>query len=85
MKKILSVLVAALLLMGCATPAEREASCRQITVDEAVAVMEKEGITSFWMFEPLQNTTRSIFPARSISPTKPSAQNRSWSCRIGIC
>jgi len=42
MKKLLPVFVAALLLVGCAAPAEQEVTYRQITVDEAVVMMEKE-------------------------------------------
>ena len=42
MKKLLPIFIAALLLVGCAAPAEREVSYRQITMDEAVAMMEEE-------------------------------------------
>ena len=42
MKKLLPVFITALLLVGCAVPAEQEISYRQITMDEAVAVMEEE-------------------------------------------
>ena len=42
MKKLLSVFIAALVLTGCAAPAEQEISYRQITMDEAVAMMEEE-------------------------------------------
>ena len=42
MKKLLSILIAALLLTSCAAPAQREASYRQITMDEAAAMMEEE-------------------------------------------
>ena len=41
MKRVLSVLLAVLLLAGCAAPAE-EISYRRITMTEAVAVMETE-------------------------------------------
>ena len=43
MKKLLSIFIATLFLVGCAVPAEQEISYRQITMDEAVAVMEEEG------------------------------------------
>ena len=43
MKKLLPIFITALLLVGCAVPAEQEISYRQITMDEAVAVMEEEG------------------------------------------
>ena len=43
MKKLLPIFITALLLVGCAVPAEREVSYRQITMDEAVAMMEEEG------------------------------------------
>ena len=43
MKKLLSILIATLFLVGCAVPAEQEISYRQITMDEAVAMMEEEG------------------------------------------
>ena len=42
MKKLLPVFIAVLLLAGCAAPAVQEISYRQITMDEAVAMMEKE-------------------------------------------
>ena len=42
MKKLLPIFITALLLVGCAVPAEQEISYRQITMDEAVAMMEKE-------------------------------------------
>lgn len=41
MKKLLPIFITAL-LVGCAAPAEQEISCRQITMDEAVAMMEEE-------------------------------------------
>ena len=42
MKKLLPIFITALLLVGCAAPTEREVSYRQITMDEAVAMMEEE-------------------------------------------
>ena len=42
MKKLLPIFITALLLVGCAVPAEQEISYRQITMDEAVALMEEE-------------------------------------------
>ena len=42
MKKLLPFFIAVFLLAGCAVPAEQEISYRQITMDEAVAVMEEE-------------------------------------------
>jgi len=42
MKKILPIFISALLLVGCAVPEEQEISYRQITMDEAVAMMEEE-------------------------------------------
>ena len=42
MKKLLLIFITALLLVGCAVPAEQESSYRQITMDEAVAMMEEE-------------------------------------------
>ena len=41
MKKILPMLLAALLLVSCAAPAE-EITFRQINMDEAITMMEKE-------------------------------------------
>ena len=41
MKKILPVLLAVLLLVGCAAPAE-EITYRQISMDEAITMMEEE-------------------------------------------
>ena len=43
MKKLLPIFITALLLVGCAAHTEREVSYRQITMDEAVAMMEEEG------------------------------------------
>ena len=42
MKKLLPIFISALLLVGCAAPTEREVNYRQITMDEAVAMMEEE-------------------------------------------
>ena len=42
MKKLLPIFITALLLVGCAAPTEREVSYRQITMDEAVAMLEEE-------------------------------------------
>ena len=42
MKKFLPIFIAVLLLAGCAAPAEQEVGYRQITMDEAVAMMEEE-------------------------------------------
>ena len=42
MKTILPIFIAALLLAGCAAPAEQEISYRQITMDEAIAMMNAE-------------------------------------------
>ena len=42
MKKLLTFFIAALLLVGCAAPAEQEISYRQITMDEAVVMMAEE-------------------------------------------
>ena len=42
MKMLLSVFIAALVLTGCAAPAEQEAGYRQIMMDEAIVMMEEE-------------------------------------------
>ena len=42
MKKLLPIFIAALLLAGCTVPAEQEDGYRQITMDEAIAMMEEE-------------------------------------------
>ena len=42
MKKLLPIFIATLFLVGCAAPVEQEISYRQITMDEAVAMMEEE-------------------------------------------
>ena len=42
MKKLLLIFITALLLVGCAVPAEQESSYRQITMDAAVAMMKEE-------------------------------------------
>ena len=42
MKKLLPIFIAALLLTGCTVPAVQEVNYRQITMDEAIAMMEEE-------------------------------------------
>ena len=42
MKRYIPILLLLLLLAGCAAPVEQEAGYRQITMDEAVAMMEEE-------------------------------------------
>ena len=42
MKRLVPFLFSLLLLAGCAAPAESEASYRQISMDEAIAMMESE-------------------------------------------
>ena len=42
MRKLIPFFLSLLLLAGCATPAEQEPSYRQISTDEAIAMMEEE-------------------------------------------
>jgi rhodanese-related sulfurtransferase len=42
MKKSMLFLLSLLLLAGCAAPADQESSYRQISMDEAIAIMEDE-------------------------------------------
>ena len=42
MKKLLPIFITALLLVSCTAHTERKVSYRQITMDEAVAMMEEE-------------------------------------------
>ena len=42
MKKSMLFLLSLLLLAGCAAPAEQESSYRQISMDEAITIMEDE-------------------------------------------
>ena len=42
MKKSIPFLLSLLLLAGCAAPAEQESSYRQISMDEAITIMEGE-------------------------------------------
>jgi rhodanese-related sulfurtransferase len=42
MKKSMLFLLSLLLLAGCAAPAEQESSYRQVSMDEAIAIMEDE-------------------------------------------
>ena len=42
MKRLLPIFIAVLLLAGCAASAEQEVSYRQITMDEAIVMMEEE-------------------------------------------
>ena len=41
MRKLIPFFLSLLLLAGCATPAEQEPSYRQISMDEAIAMMEE--------------------------------------------
>ena len=41
MKKLIPIFIAALLLAGCAVPAEKKAGYRRITMDEAVDMMKE--------------------------------------------
>ena len=42
MKRLVPFLLSLLLLSGCAAPAESEASYRQVSMDEAIAMMEEK-------------------------------------------
>ena len=42
MRKLIPFLLSLLLLAGCAAPAESEASYRQVSTDEAIAMMEEK-------------------------------------------
>ena len=42
MRKLIPFLLSLLLLAGCAAPVESEASYQQISMDEAIAIMESE-------------------------------------------
>ena len=42
MKKLLAIFITAFLLVGCTVPVEQEVSYRQITMDEAVAIIKEE-------------------------------------------
>ena len=42
MRKIIPVFLSLLLLTGCVSPTEQEPSYRQISMDEAIAMMEEE-------------------------------------------
>ena len=42
MRKLIPFFLSLLLLAGCAAPAESEASYRQVSMDEAIAMMESE-------------------------------------------
>ena len=42
MRKLIPFFLSLLLLAGCAAPAESEASYRQVSMDEAIAMMEEE-------------------------------------------
>ena len=83
MKKILPIFLAALLLAGCAAPAE-EITYRQINMDEAITMMEEgSGYIILDVRTPEEFAERHI-PEPSIYPTKPSARRKSRSCRIKI-
>ena len=78
MKRIIPILMTLLLLSGCATQSA-EKTYRQITMEEAITMMEEET-----MFVLLRNIAKSIFPVLSILPTNPLAQRISLNCLIKI-
>lgn len=83
MKRIIPILMTLLLLSGCATQSA-EKTYRQITMEEAITMMEGKPDTSSSMFVLLRNIAKSIFPVLSILPTNPLAQRISLNCRIKI-
>ena len=42
MRKIIPFFLSLLIMAGCSVPMEQEASCRQISMDEAITMMETE-------------------------------------------
>ena len=76
MKRIIPILMTLLLLSGCATQSA-EKTYRQITMEEAVTMLEEEIVL-------LRNIAKIIFPVLSILPTNPLAQRISLNCRIKI-
>ena len=81
MKRIIPILMTLLLLSGCATQSA-EKTYRQITMEEAITMMEEE--TGYIILDVRTAQAKSIFPVLSILPTNPLAQRISLNCRIKI-
>lgn len=83
MKRFIPILMMLLLLTGCGAQSS-ETTYRQISMEEAVTMMEEETEYTSSMYGLLRNIVKSIFQARLILPTNPSAQRTFRSCRIKI-
>ena len=83
MKKLLPIFITAL-LVGCAVPAEQEISYRQITMDEAVAVMEEEEGYIILDVRTAAEFDEKHIPGAINIPNEASVPMRSRSCRIRI-
>ena len=83
MKRIIPILMTLLLLSGCATQSA-EKTYRQITMEEAITMMEEETGYIILDVRTAQEYSEKHIPVLSILPTNPLAQRISLNCRIKI-
>lgn len=89
MKRIIPILMTLLLLSGCATQSA-EKTYRQITMEEAITMMEEETGYIILDVRTAQEYSEKHIPGainianESILPTNPLAQRISLNCRIKI-
>lgn len=84
MKKYIPFLLTLLLLAGCAAPAAQEGTYRQITMDEAIVMMEEESNYIILDVRTPEEFSENTFPVPSTSPMKPSGQRKFPNCLIKI-
>lgn len=83
MKRFIPILMMLLLLTGCGAQSS-ETTYRQISMEEAVTMMEEETEYIILDVRTAEEYSESIFQVRLILPTNPSAQRTFRSCRIKI-
>ena len=69
-KRIMTILLSLLSLTSCGAPASPNNTYKQITMNEAIVMMEKEKDYIILDVEDLMSLLKSIFPVPSIFPTK---------------
>ena len=80
MKKIIPLLLLLFLFAGCGVSAETGSSYKQLSMEEAISMMEKE--SDYILLQ--RNLKKSTFRALSIFPTKPFSQKNSRNCLTKI-
>ena len=84
MKKLIPILLSALMLTGCAGAGNQPNSYRQISMDEAVAMIEQESGYIILDVRTPRNLPKNIFRTQLMFPMKISARTRFSNCRIRI-